>query len=69
MTVPWRDKYGELADLVGAELAGHDRRLAVQQETAEEEVRVRASPDGCCCKEGCGFGNGRQLPVTPGFRI
>jgi hypothetical protein len=42
MTVSWRHKYSELADLAGAELAGHDRRFAVQQETAEDEVRVRA---------------------------
>jgi hypothetical protein len=68
MTVPWQYKYGELADLVGAELAGLDRRLAVQQETAEEEVRVRASP-GRLLQGRLRVGHGRQLPVAPGFRI
>jgi hypothetical protein len=34
---------GELVDVLGAQLARHRRRLAVEQQAAEDEIRVRAA--------------------------
>lgn len=60
---------GELADLADTELAGHDRGLAVQQQPADHEIRVRAADVPSAREFRTDGHRGRRQRAEPGERL